>query len=64
MMDAPVDPGDSGGPILNSEGLVVGMTRAGLIRTAGGQRVVGTFYAVHIDEIREALPALKRGESR
>jgi len=26
--------------------------------------MVGTFYAVHIDEIREALPALKRGESR
>ena len=64
VMDAPVDPGDSGGPVLNSNGEVVGMSRAVLERTDLGQRVVGTFYAVHIDEIRAALPALKRGESR
>ena len=45
-------------------GLVVGMTRAARERTLGGQRVVGTFFAVHIDEIRATLPMLKRGESR
>ena len=28
---------------------------------AGGKRVVGTFFAVHVDEIREALPDLKNG---
>jgi hypothetical protein len=40
------------------------MVRAVQERTVGGQRVVGTFYAVHVDEIRVALPALKRGESK
>ena len=39
------------------------MVRAAVERT-GGQRVVGTFYAVHVDELRAALPALKNGQSR
>ena len=64
QMDTPVDPGDSGGPVLNHDGLVVGMVRAAVERTEGGQRVVGTFYAVHVDELRAALPALKNGQSR
>ena len=64
VMDAPVDPGDSGGPVLNPDGLVVGMVRAVREQTAGGQRVVGTFFAVHGDEIRAALPALRMGKSR
>jgi hypothetical protein len=50
--------------VLNGNGEVVGMSRAVLEKTDQGQRVVGTFYAVHIDEIREALPGLMRGESR
>ena len=64
MMDAPVDPGDSGGPVLNRDGLVVGMNRAVVEQTNSGRRVVGTFLAVHVDEIRAALPALKLGQSR
>ena len=64
IMDTPIDPGDSGGPVLDGNGKVVGMARAVQETTKQGQRVVGTFYAVHIDEIRAALPALKRGDSR
>lgn len=64
VLDAALDPGDSGGPILNSDGLVVGMARAARVRTGSGQRVVGTFFAVHIDEIRASLSMLKKGESR
>ena len=51
VMDVPIDPGDSGGPVIAPNGLVVGMNRAVLLRTSGGQRVVGTFYAVHTEEI-------------
>ena len=54
-MDAPIDPGDSGGPVLNTAGEVVGMVRAAARRTPGGVQVVGTFYAVHADEIRAAV---------
>jgi hypothetical protein len=50
--------------VLNGRGEVVGMSRAVQEWTDQRQRVVGTFYAVHIDEIRTALPSLKQGESR
>jgi S1-C subfamily serine protease len=64
VIDAAVDPGDSGGPVLNLDGEVVGMTRAAEVSSGSGQRVVGTFYAVDWREIRDALPNLKRGISR
>ncbi len=62
LMDVPVDPGDSGGPVFNSDGEVIGLVRAAQTQ-AGGKRVVGTFFAVHVEEIREALPDLKKGKS-
>lgn len=64
IMDVRIEQGDSGGPVLNGQGEVMGMIRAFGVSTLQGQRVVGASYAVHIDEIRAALPALKRGESR
>ena len=58
-MDAPIDPGDSGGPVLNTAGEVVGMVRAAARRTPGGVQVVGTFYAVHADEIRASVAEIR-----
>ena len=63
-MDTPIDPGDSGGPVLNTAGEVVGMVRAAARRTPGGVQVVGTFYAVHADEIRAAVEEIRNRESQ
>ena len=64
IMDVPVDTGDSGGPVFNVQGEVVGMVRAIGLQSPGGPRSFGTVFAVHVDEIRDALEALKHGESR
>ena len=39
LMDVPVDPGDSGGPVFNGRGEVIGLVRAAQI--AGGRRQAG-----------------------
>ena len=60
-IDAAVDPGDSGGPVFDAEGRVVGMSKGVVETTETGQRIVGIFYAVHLEEI-EALLAQYEGQ--
>ena len=62
-MDAAIDPGDSGGPVLNTAGQVVGMVRAAARRAQSGGTIVGTFYAIHADEIRAALAEITTPEN-
>ena len=59
-IDAAVDPGDSGGPVLDTAGRVVGMSKGVVEVNETGRRIVGIFYAVHTEEI-EALLAQFEG---
>ncbi|MDA1257970.1 MAG: trypsin-like peptidase domain-containing protein [Chloroflexi bacterium] len=51
-MDAAIDPGESGGPVMNKFGEVVGMNRGIRATTPEGNPVFGTFFALHIDDIK------------
>ena len=60
--DASVNPGNSGGPLLNSRGEMIGITTT-IISPSGGS--VGIGFAVPIDTARRVLPELIRhGEVR
>lgn len=54
-VDAVMDPGDSGGPLLDREGVVIGVSEVQVTETRGGQRVVGVFYAISIGEVEGFL---------
>jgi S1-C subfamily serine protease len=57
--DAAINPGNSGGPLLDAAGRVIGVNSQ--IRTEGDDNS-GVGFAVPVDEIKRALPALQRGE--
>ena len=58
-IDAAVDPGDSGGPVLDTEGRVVGMSKGVVEVDETGRRIVGIFYAVHMEEIEALLAQIE-----
>lgn len=61
--DATFDPGDSGGPIVDLDGNVIGVAQASRTAThSGGQRVQGRQSGVSIKEVQEVWAQLKRGE--
>ncbi|MCY4624054.1 MAG: trypsin-like peptidase domain-containing protein [Chloroflexi bacterium] len=60
-IDAAVDPGDSGGPVLDGQGHVVGMSKGVVEVDETGRRVVGIFYAVHMEEIEGLLAEYEAG---
>ena len=59
--DASFDPGDSGGPIVDRSGAIVGMCQAAVTRTTAWQRTQGRQMALYIEEIEKAWPKLKAG---
>jgi S1-C subfamily serine protease len=58
--DAPIDPGSSGGPLLNERGEVIGINSQ--IETSGsGGGYSGIAFAVPIATVKRELPALEQG---
>ena len=55
--DAPVNPGSSGGPLVNLRGQVVGINKAIVSQAGGGS--VGISFATPINLIKEILPQLE-----
>ena len=61
--DTAVNPGNSGGPMLNAHGEVIGVVFAKIEQTASGRPVEGTGFAVAVNELKVRLDSLKAGES-
>ncbi|WP_324605670.1 S1C family serine protease [Streptomyces sp. NRRL S-350] len=68
--DAALNPGNSGGPLINANGQVIGINSAmyapsGTSSTAGGGTAgsVGLGFAIPIDDIKQVLPKLEAGQN-
>jgi S1-C subfamily serine protease len=55
--DASVNPGNSGGPLLDAAGRVIGVNSQ--IATGGSQGSVGIGFAVPVDTVKEVVPRLE-----
>ena len=61
VFDADADPGDSGGPVVDLQGNVVGITFGAVVSTPGGKRVIGQQQATSIESINQVWSTLKQG---
>jgi S1-C subfamily serine protease len=60
---APVNPGNSGGPLVNSKGELIGINTLGNTQQ-GGRTIQGQYYAIAMDHIKQLLPNLEAGKSQ
>jgi len=60
--DSPVNPGNSGGPLINDRGQVVGIITE-KVEKSGGRVIEGIGLAIPINAVKDVLPFLKAGAS-
>ena len=60
--DAAINPGNSGGPLFNRAGEVIGVNTAKHFESQDGRSVEGIGFAVAINEVKDRLDSLARGE--
>jgi putative serine protease PepD len=60
--DAAVNPGNSGGPLLNGRGEVIGVNSQ-IATAGGGEGNVGIAFAIPVNTVKEVLPALESGNA-
>jgi putative serine protease PepD len=59
--DAAVNPGNSGGPLLNAKGQVLGVNSQIATAAGGGDGNVGIAFAIPANTVKDVLPALESG---
>lgn len=60
--DAAMNPGSSGGPLINLTGEVVGVN-CWVIRVSGNTPIEGVNFAIAINDVKDIIPRLMAGES-
>jgi S1-C subfamily serine protease len=61
--DAAINPGSSGGPLVDLNGMLVGVNSAGRTLAADGRIVQGQGYAIGVDRVRKITAVLRTGRS-
>jgi serine protease Do len=62
LHNARLAPGNSGGPLLDDLGQVVGMNTLAF-EASGSQVIQGQFYAIGIDHIKQLMPDMQQGKN-
>lgn len=61
--DTALNPGNSGGPLIDLSAHLVGVNSAARTEGSGGRIIQGQSYAIGVDRVRQLLPNLRAGHS-